>query len=218
MMKHSLVITAAGEGSRFGGRKLAAEIGGNSVLDWVFEAVLDFFEWTEIVVVGNEIALKGTTKVIFVEGGATRQASVRNGVLALSECDRVWIHDGARPFVSPELMARLMGASETVEAVVPGLAVRETLKRVSEGCVLETVDRSDLVAIQTPQVFSYERLVRAYGKIGDAIYTDEAGIFEAIGETVSVVHGDARNIKITYPEDLAIACALAEGRRLDGTL
>ena len=151
-----------------------------------------------------------------------------------SSASHVAVHDAARPVVSPQMIARVFAAAERLPAVVPGLPVSSTLKRVGSAPdkpaaadpldailghehspaadarrVIETVPRDQLVAVQTPQVFTLELLRRAYAQdLNDLGATDDAGLVEALGEPVHVVEGDPGNLKITHPGDAELAAAL----------
>jgi 2-C-methyl-D-erythritol 4-phosphate cytidylyltransferase len=147
-----------------------------------------------------------------VEGGETRAASVRAALEALDpRCSLVLVHDAARPFVSPETIAAVIGVAARGVAVVPGIAVCDTLKRVTEGTsqVVETVDRQDLWRAQTPQGFPREMLdqVVARGELAGP-FTDEAALVEAAGFPVELVPDRPSNIKVTSPEDFALAEAM----------
>jgi 2-C-methyl-D-erythritol 4-phosphate cytidylyltransferase len=145
------------------------------------------------------------TPLVSVAGGATRAASVRAGLSCVPEdCAFVLVHDAARPLASPELVAGVLAAlASGAKAVVPGLPVTDTVKRVEGETVVATLDRSSLVSVQTPQGFSAEVLRRAHEKAPEA--TDDAGLVEALGEPVVVVPGEVTNLKVTSPADLALA-------------
>ena len=143
-----------------------------------------------------------------VAGGAERQDSVRAGVDALPpEFDWVAVHDAARALVRPEAVSRVVAAAARSGAAILGAPVRDTLKRVSEGRIVETPDRSAFWAAQTPQVFRVELLREALAKAEAAGYqgTDDAALVERLGVPVHVVEGDPDNLKLTHPEDLAMA-------------
>jgi 2-C-methyl-D-erythritol 4-phosphate cytidylyltransferase/2-C-methyl-D-erythritol 2,4-cyclodiphosphate synthase len=142
-----------------------------------------------------------------VSGGATRQDSVRLGLesLAGDPPDWVLIHDGVRPLTGAALIDRVLHALGTHAAVLPALPVSDTLKREEHGAVAGTVDRTGLYRAQTPQGFSYARIVEAHRRFAGAAMTDDAALAEAAGLTVALVEGDEDNMKITEPPDLARA-------------
>jgi len=164
-------------------------------------------------------AARAFSKVIaVVPGGATRAASVRNGLDALpADTEIVLVHDAARPLVTPEVIARVLDAAAQVGAAVPGLPLSDTVKRVDGGGIVRaTVPRSEtlqgetlagLTAVQTPQGARVELLRAAYAQFdfAHAEPTDEASLIEALGAPVAVVPGDPTNLKITRPEDIALA-------------
>ncbi len=147
-----------------------------------------------------------------VAGGASRQESVGNGLSALpAACDYVLVHDAARPAVSPALIDRVLNATRHYGAAVPGVPVTDTIQRVREETVVESVVRDDLRAVQTPQGARLDRLRRAYEYLGARIHTmtDESSILTAAGDAVRIVEGDPANIKVTRPEDVErVAAAL----------
>ena len=134
-----------------------------------------------------------------------RAASVRSGLAAVpSSADVVVVHDAARPLASPELFQAVVSAvADGADGAVPGMPVVDTIKRVRGACVLDTLDRSELVAVQTPQAFRAEVLRRAHDDDPDA--TDDAGLLEALGARVVVVPGERHNLKLTSAEDLDTA-------------
>ncbi len=220
------IIPAAGQGKRFGGAKQLQMLGGRPLFLHAIEALNSSSRITGIVVVvrpDDEKQIKGIlqrpslTKVIkVVPGGQERQDSVRRGFEALPPCDLVLVHDGARPFVNGEIIERVITAAERHGASVAGMPVKETIKRVTTGeTVVETVDRSPLWSIQTPQAFRHEIFKRAIEKAAADRFlgTDESMLVERLGEKVKVVLGSPYNIKITTPEDLEIAHAFLEMRR-----
>jgi 2-C-methyl-D-erythritol 4-phosphate cytidylyltransferase len=174
-----------------------------------------------------------TVPVRVVDGGPTRQASVAAGLaLAQPHDDVVLVHDAARPLASPELVRRVVAAVRAGHAaVVPGLPVVDTIKRVAparvttpaSGPTVEQVtgtpDRTELRAVQTPQGFARELLERAHAEgaaraVADHLAaTDDAGLVEALGEPVHVVAGEESALKITTERDLLVATLLLEGRR-----
>ncbi|CAN0469392.1 unnamed protein product, partial [Scytosiphon promiscuus] len=167
----------------------------------------------------------GSKLLTFVHGGETRQQSVLNGLLALEafKPEFVHIHDAARPCFSAALLSRLVADVETNGAVVPALAVSDTLKRGMDGLITETVDRTGLFAVQTPQSFKFETILAAHQAAIKAAqiapknhvtlnFTDDASIAEWHGIDVRLCEGEAKNIKITTLEDFATgAYYLSEG-------
>jgi 2-C-methyl-D-erythritol 4-phosphate cytidylyltransferase len=139
-----------------------------------------------------------------VAGGDSRSASVRCGLDALpADCDIVVVHDAARPLASAELFAAVVGAVRAgADAAIPGVAVSDTIKRVADGQVAETIDRDDLVAVQTPQAFRLGALRAAHA--GEPEATDDAALVELAGGRVVVVAGEPANLKITTQDDLAV--------------
>jgi 2-C-methyl-D-erythritol 4-phosphate cytidylyltransferase len=155
-----------------------------------------------------------------VIGGRLRQDSVRNGLEAIENpCDIVIIHDGARPFVSPSFIEKSISLMEMFDAIIPALPVKDTIKVVSkEGFVLKTLERDSLWQVQTPQTFKYELIVKAYreGMTKKLYGYDDATFLEFLGKKVKVIEGSPYNIKITTPEDLAIAKGMLS--QLKGTI
>ena len=143
-----------------------------------------------------------------VSGGATRAESVSRGLAAVpDEADLILVHDAARPFATPALVTAVLEALADAEGAVPGLPVTDTVKRVSGDRVAETLERSQLVAVQTPQAFHAGALRAAYAAPADTLSaaTDCASLVEASGRAVAVVAGEQGNLKITSSADLAEA-------------
>ncbi len=152
--------------------------------------------------------LKTPFPIRFCDGGVTRFDSVRNAFQVVGHVDHVWIHDAARPNVSPAMQVRLREASLIHGAVIPVLSVTDTIKVVRDGVVTSTLNRSELAAVQTPQVFWRDWLAKAYTKAKDLPVTDEATLLESAGYRVQVVMGDIENIKVTTPLDSILLEAL----------
>jgi 2-C-methyl-D-erythritol 4-phosphate cytidylyltransferase/2-C-methyl-D-erythritol 2,4-cyclodiphosphate synthase len=163
-----------------------------------------------------EAAASGLRLLAPVAGGASRQASVRAGLEALSARapDIVLIHDAARPFCSAELVSRAIAACGETGAAIPALEVTDTIKRIdADGRVAGTVDRSELRAVQTPQAFAFPALLEAHRKAakeGREDFTDDAALFEWAGHKVAIFAGESGNVKLTTEEDFA----KAEARRI----
>ncbi len=192
------IVVAAGSGERFGGPKQYESLGDGTVLDRsvaVARAVAD-----KVIVVVPPGRARGSGDV---EGGPTRSESVRRGLAALpDQAEIVVVHDGARPFASPELYRAVIDAVRAgADAAVPGVAVSDTIKVVDTAMtVVDTPDRATLVAVQTPQAFAADRLRAAH--TGQPEGTDDASLVEAIGGRVVVVPGEPDNRKITVADDL----------------
>jgi len=230
----SAVIVAAGKGSRMKMdiNKQYVEIGGVPVLARTIQVFEDCSMVDEIVVVVNEqdifyckehiVDEFGFTKIKkLVSGGATRQNSVYNGILEVSErCDIVLIHDGARPFILEESIIESIYAAQEYGASCVAVPVKDTIKIAdSEGFVERTLDRSLLWSIQTPQTFRLELIMQAHKKAAESgfIGTDDAVLVERLGHRLKLVMGSYDNIKITTREDLALAEAIISSREEHGT-
>ena len=207
-----VVVVAAGSSTRMAGiDKLQATLLGRPLLAWTLDAVRAATSTRALVLVTapdrvEQMAILPwvtATAARVVAGGVRRQDSVAAG-LAATDADVVLIHDGARPLVSPSLVDRVAAATLALGAAIPGWPVVETLKRVVDGRIIETVDRSGLVAAQTPQggrradLLAALAVVRADG--GEA--TDEGALLESLGVPIAVVDGEADNLKVTTPADL----------------
>lgn len=215
-MNLGLVITAAGKGVRFGQDipKQFCEIEGVPVLIKTCQVFADILPIRHCVITVHSAYLKQTQQLLetyglsdrFVLqlGGDTRFLSVKNGVDALpSNIDYVLIHDAARPFVTPLLVERLIKGAMGHDVLIPVLPITDTIKRVENGVVVETVNRDEYVSVQTPQVFRKSALCEAYKTIDDVLgFTDEAMLMETYGVLVHTLIGDANNTKITYKSDI----------------
>ena len=213
-----VVIVAGGVGNRMGASvpKQFLKIGYVYILEQTLRAFLGVA--SEIVVVlpadqherwaaiVAERGLQGTHKVC--NGGATRFESVRNGLAALGEdCDLVAIHDGVRPLVSEQMILRGVGVAKEKGSAIPIVAPVDSF-RIEGESGLEVIDRSRLRAIQTPQIFDKKLLGEAYDTPPSERFTDDATVVERLGIALGYYEGERSNIKITTPEDLAIAEAL----------
>jgi 2-C-methyl-D-erythritol 4-phosphate cytidylyltransferase len=193
------IVVAAGTGSRFGGPKQFADLGGRRVADWARRAAEAVSDGVVVVVPADHAG----ADLHSVAGGATRAESVRCGLAAVpADVAIVVVHDAARPFAGAGLFDAVIAAVRSgADGAVPAVTVADTIKEVdADGVVVATPDRSRLVAVQTPQAFRAEVLRRAHA--GGAEGTDDAALVEAIGGTVVTVPGDPANRKITEPDDL----------------
>jgi 2-C-methyl-D-erythritol 4-phosphate cytidylyltransferase len=214
--KVSAIIVAAGDSQRMGGiDKLFAPLGGKPVLARVLDAFEDCKKVAQIVLVmgaknieeGRRIvALAHWTKLTDIcLGGKRRQDSVAEGLKRIKECDWVIIHDGARPFVTADLIERGLEAAKETGAAVAAIPVTDTIKQVTDGGIVrQTLPRQNLRAVQTPQVFRFDIIKNTY-KFVPADATDDAALVEKAGYKVKLYMGAYDNIKITTPIDLAAA-------------
>lgn len=204
------IIVAAGAGTRFGGPKLGERLGSGTVLDHSVSTALTATDGVVVVLAPDAVAESEATLesrgCVVVAGAATRSASVRAGLEAIpAEIPIIAVHDGARPLAGIEIYERGIGAVEAgADGAVPVIPVVDTIRHIADG----VVDRSNLAAVQTPQVFRSEILRRAHESAADA--TDDAGLVEAIGGKVVLVDGSRENIKITEPLDLRIVRAIVD--------
>ena len=216
-MTFSGIIVAAGSGSRAGGDKQWRSLGGKPVLRWSAEALLNASadELIVVVVPGAEPrvaeALAGLSHWRAVAGGETRAQSVRAGLAALAcPADQpVLIHDAARPLLERAVIDRLIAALSDADGALPALPVADSLRRGADGLMAGVVERDGLWRAQTPQAFRRETIEAAYAAwTGLDAPTDEAVVVERHGGRVALVAGDPRLMKLTYPEDFAMAEAL----------
>jgi len=201
------IVVAGGTGSRFGVPKQFEIVAGARLVDRAVDAVTAVCDEV-VVVLPAGIAWDGRPVAATVPGGSSRSASVRAGLDAVaSSAAVVVVHDAARPLAPPALFEAVIGAVRAgADAAVPGLAIPDTVKRVDNDHVVETVARDGLRAVQTPQAFRTDVLRAAHTTGGEA--TDDAALVEAAGGRVVIVPGDPRNLKVTTPADLALAAAL----------
>lgn len=192
------IVVAAGSGDRFGGPKQYEALGGERVLDRSMRAAREVCDGIVLVVHPERQADPEPAVELVVAGGSTRSQSVRAGLAVVpTDAEVVLVHDAARPLATPALWQRVRDAvGAGADAVVPAVPVVDTLRQVGGG----TVDRSQFVAVQTPQGFAADVLRRAHADGGEA--TDDASLVEAIGGKVRVVDGETANTKITTPHDL----------------
>jgi 2-C-methyl-D-erythritol 4-phosphate cytidylyltransferase/2-C-methyl-D-erythritol 2,4-cyclodiphosphate synthase len=215
------VVVAAGRGERAGASlpKQYRSIGGEPMIRATLRAFLAHprIDFVQPVINPNDRdsyrdAIAGLKDLLPpVAGGATRQASVRAGLEALASHNPglVLIHDAARPFVSAALIDRAIGAGRTSGAAVPGVAPADTVKAIDDNAmVTETLDRSRLRSVQTPQAFTFSLILEAHRRAAAArheSFTDDAALAEWAGQRVSVFEGEAANLKVTTADDMARA-------------
>ena len=210
-MKKSVVLLAGGEGKRLGFKKQYLEVLGKPLYMYSLEKVIDLFEEVILVLPEEDLEkVKVPAGVKKVAGGRERQDSVFNGLLS-AEGEVVVIHDCARPFASRELFLKV-SQLEDYQGKICAVPVRDTLKQVSEGMVVKTVDRTGLWHSQTPQGFLRKVLLDCHLRSRNERFyaTDDAMLLERYGYKVGVVMGEITNLKITYPEDLVLVELLKE--------
>ncbi|MDE0235939.1 MAG: 2-C-methyl-D-erythritol 4-phosphate cytidylyltransferase [bacterium] len=199
------VIVAAGSGTRFGGAKQYLELDGARVVDRSVAVAAQVSDGVVVVVPGGDVEAESARLAAsaVVAGGASRAASVRNGLEAVpDDAAIICVHDAARPLAGADVYERVVEEVRSGAAgAVPVMPVTDTIRRVDGG----VVDRSTLQAVQTPQAFRAGLLRAAHADATDA--TDDASLVEAAGHAVVAVEGHPRNIKITHPDDLAAAKA-----------
>lgn len=222
----SVIVVAAGTAQRMEGiDKILAPLGELPVIVHTLYAFQDCSAYDEVVVVTRpdlmvevsrlcrEYQLDKVTKV--VAGGAERILSVQAGLKEVRpDADLIAIHDGARPLVSQEILADTAAMAAKTGAAAPAIPIIDTVKRVENGQAIETVDRSALCAIQTPQIFESGLIRAAVEKaVADGeLLTDDCAAVERIGMKVTLTDGSRENIKITTPFDLLLGTAILESR------
>jgi 2-C-methyl-D-erythritol 4-phosphate cytidylyltransferase/2-C-methyl-D-erythritol 2,4-cyclodiphosphate synthase len=220
------LVLAAGRGARFGGTlpKQYLPLGGISVLR---HAVTAFAANPRIA--GIQVTIRPEDREVYdtaltgldllppVTGGAERQDSVRLGLEALAPYKPAYvlIHDGARPFPDAALIDRVIDALDRAPAAIPGLPLGDTIKRVADGVITETVDRGGLWRVQTPQGFHFDAILTAHRAVAGRALTDDAAVAEAAGIAPLVVPGSEANLKVTTTDDLAAAERLIAARQTD---
>lgn len=205
------IIPAGGTSSRFGKtNKLLEKIDGKDVIKYTVEA-FEASNVQKIIICANVAIIdelrnifQDSSKVQIIEGGASRQKSVFNGLNA-SECDYVLIHDGARPMISTDLINLAIEEVVTKKALTVATKTIDTIKEVQDGKIIRTIDRAKLYNTQTPQAFQYDLIKDAHIKLYGQNFTDDAGMLEALGQTVYILNGSYKNIKITTQNDIEIA-------------
>ena len=218
------LIVAAGSGQRLGagGPKALVELSGRPLYAWSVDAFRRATRIDRIFVAvpPGQAGQFEEPGIITVEGGETRSHSVANGLAAITadgDPGMVVVHDAARPLVSPALIdAAVIGLDSDPElhALIAAAPMTDTVKRLGEdGILVETLDRSELVSVQTPQVFRIPNLQAAIAAGDLSAATDDASLVEAVGGSVGVIESPSGNIKVTVPADLELAALLLERSR-----
>lgn len=226
-MNYTVVLPAAGSGKRMKAdkNKLLLELFGKPIFIYTLEvfeqdpqceAIWLAVKADERAIIERYVEDYGITKVKgYAQGGMERQDSVRACLEAVPPCGVVLVHDAARPFIAPCVIAELVNEAEKTGAAIAAVPVKDTIKKAAGGIITETVDRAQLWMIQTPQAFRYELLLNAAqaahkeGFLG----TDEAMLVERMGLPVHIVESTYENVKMTTPEDLIYGKAILESRK-----
>ncbi|MCF6411880.1 2-C-methyl-D-erythritol 4-phosphate cytidylyltransferase [Pseudalkalibacillus salsuginis] len=225
-MDYIVVIPAAGQGKRMdaGKNKQLITLQGIPLIVHTLRIFQEDDWCSGIILVGNKRELNELEQIVseynldkvqrIVAGGLERQHSVYEGLKAIDAESLVLIHDGARPFVSIDSIHNLVTRTIDSGAAVLAVPIKDTVKRIERGTVIETVDRSSLWAIQTPQAFHLSLIRDAHEAAGNKghLGTDDASLVEHFGSSVSIVEGDYLNIKLTTKEDLLFANAIIRER------
>ena len=222
------VVVAAGNSSRMQQDKLLMDIGGKSVILHSLEALESSPSVDEIIIVTREdrleemaclaqgAGIEKLTKVVI--GGATRTESALAGVSEANKKAKViCIHDGARPFVTEEIISECVHQAVLYNAACPVIPVKDTIRVAKDGVAIQTPPREDTFAVQTPQAFNADVIKAALcAAVRDGrTYTDDCAAVEAIGVKVRVVQGSEDNIKVTTPLDIPLAESIAKKRKAD---
>ena len=223
------VVTAAGSSSRMGRDKLMLELDGRSVLETTLRAVSASESVDEIILVVRADMIEQAAKICadaglskvkkVVCGGKTRvQSSLAGASEASREAKIIIIHDGARPFVAPEVIDGAVRAAALYRAAAPAVPVKDTVRLARDSVAFETPDRALLFAVQTPQAFDSDLIKGAltYAVENELSVTDDCACVEAMGIPVHLTPGDEDNIKLTTPADIVLAEAIIEGRKRNG--
>jgi 2-C-methyl-D-erythritol 4-phosphate cytidylyltransferase len=216
-MGFSAVIVAGGSGERFGQKKQFLDLLGIPVLKRTVSCFDNHPAIERLIVVVPEEdiqqtrhILEGVTKMLVVaRGGKTRQESVMSGLQNAQKSLAVLIHDGVRPFITPDLIDRVTMGLTGADGCIPALEVTDTLKEVNAGMVMRTIPRHGLYQVQTPQAFVTQTLISAHENAAkNAVFTDDSSLLEAYGKAVRIVEGDPYNMKITFKDDILLAEAI----------
>lgn len=214
----SAIIVAAGKGKRMGlgYNKLLAKIDDKEIIVLTLEKFENSSSIDEIILVASEdefdyfnqniINRYGFKKIKLALGGKERQNSVYNGLKKCDNAEIVLIHDGARPYVDEDMIERSINAAREYGAATVAVPVVDTIKVVEDGFSVETPDRKKLYAIQTPQSFKYELILKAheYAINNNILATDDTMLVERLGHKVRIIEGSYSNIKITTPNDIQL--------------
>ncbi|TYB30993.1 MAG: 2-C-methyl-D-erythritol 4-phosphate cytidylyltransferase [Candidatus Mcinerneyibacterium aminivorans] len=220
-MNLGAVILAGGSGRRMDCniKKQYLKINGESIFIISLKKLLNIKSIDQYVLVIPEEDKKFVSRILkenniknvkIAYGGNRRQDSVVNGLKMLKSVESVLIHDSVRPFFKEQLINKGIKQLRNYSAVIPAIPLKDTIKKVENGVVSKTLDRSKLVAVQTPQFFDYKELLNLYEKFNNINFTDDSYLFELKNKEVSIIMGLEENIKITTPVDYEIAKMLVK--------
>jgi 2-C-methyl-D-erythritol 4-phosphate cytidylyltransferase len=213
----SAIIVAAGSSTRIGFDKLFAKIAGKPILQYSLEALEHSACVDEIIVVGREMTPDAVSKLIasmkkvraVVRGGKRRQDSVAEGLKAISKsAEFVAVHDAARPLITPREIERVFLTAKKSGAAVLATPLTDTLKLASsDGVICGSIERENVFAMQTPQIFARQLLLDAYDRVAKEArhITDEVSAVQNLGAKVAIVRAEDENMKITFANDIAVA-------------
>jgi 2-C-methyl-D-erythritol 4-phosphate cytidylyltransferase len=225
-MTYQVILPAAGQGKRMGAgkNKLLLELNGLPVLihtlrvfeqDEACSGIILAIHPQDEIEFQSLLTRYNVSKVIhLIPGGKERQDSIYNALKSVETDGIILVHDAARPFIQKEHIYRLTEMAAETGAAILGVPAKDTIKKVQDGVVVETVERSSLWAVQTPQAFRISLLTEAYKRAEKDHFlgTDDASLVERLNYPVSMVEGDYDNIKLTTPEDLYFAEAILKKR------
>ena len=222
-MSNTAIILAAGNGTRMKAdkSKLLLEINGKTVIERTVNTFSNIADIDDIIVVVRETDIPLYENVLskynisYCIGGSTRQESVSNAVETVGNADMLIIHDGARPLVTENEISNTLRVAQEKGAAAVGVKVKDTIKVIDRNNkIINTPQRSSLIAIQTPQIFKFDKYVKAMklAKEQNKDFTDDCKLLENAGEDVFVVDGEYTNIKITTPEDIPVAESILNAR------
>ncbi|MBK3516662.1 2-C-methyl-D-erythritol 4-phosphate cytidylyltransferase [Carboxylicivirga marina] len=215
-MTNYAVIVAGGSGTRMGSSvpKQFLKINDLPVLMHTIKTFQQFDTQMKLILVLPESQIdywqqlceehQFDAKHQIAKGGSTRFESVKNGLSLITETALIGIHDGVRPFVSPNTLKRCYHHAQALGNAIPVLDAFESIRQLNDDCS-KAIDRSSIKLVQTPQVFHSDQLMAAYNQDYDSLFTDDASVVEAYGKTIHLVAGNRENIKITTPFDLVLA-------------
>ncbi len=219
-MKKYAIIAAGGSGQRMGSPvpKQFLEIKGKSILWYSVKAFIDAFADINIVIVTPAAYITEAQNIysefrniIFIEGGASRFQSVKNGLAVVKEASIVFVHDAVRCLVTKDLIQQCYEQAVEKGSAIPSVSVNDSVRMI-ENDAHKVIDRSKLRIIQTPQTFKSEIILPAFAADDNESFTDEATVIEASGTEIYLIEGELSNIKITRPVDIIIAEKILEQR------